>query len=63
MELVSLPDWIKKWGKKFFAIKTMKPLRCSGCGVEWYPRILRSGEIIIPGTCPNCRTAAWRKKR
>jgi len=62
-ELVSLPGWIIKYGKKFYVLKTMLPLRCENCLVEWYPRIERSGEIIIPGTCPNCRTAAWRKKR
>ena len=61
--LTRLPDWIKRIGKKFFVLKTMEPLKCSNCGVTWYPRIMRTGEIILPGTCPDCRTKAYRKKR
>ena len=62
-KLISLPDWIRKLGKKFFVLRTMKPLVCANCGTEWYPRIKRTGEIILPGSCPVCRTAAYRKKR
>lgn len=66
-KLIPLPNWIVQTftvrSVKFKVQKSMKPLYCSNCGVEWYPRIERDGEVKIPGTCPVCRTKAWRKKR
>lgn len=67
MKLIPLPNWIVQTFTvrfvKFMVQKSMKPLYCSNCGAKWYPRIKRDGEIVLPGTCPNCRTKAWRKKR
>ena len=66
-ELIPLPKWIMLTGKqghlKYSVPMKLIPLKCANCLTEWYPRIERSGEIIIPGTCPHCRTKAWRKKR
>ncbi len=62
---IPLPSWIQSRGKKYYVPKSMSPLQCTNCMIEWYPRIKQDGEIILPGTCPNshCRTKAYRKKR
>lgn len=66
-DLIPLPKWIIITGKvghlTYSVPMKLMPLKCTNCNVEWYPRIKRDGEIIIPGTCPYCRTKAWRKKR
>lgn len=69
-KLTPLPDWIqvvvhsKTWKLvKYKASKLLKPLCCTNCKYKWFPRIKNDGTIIIPGTCPSCRTKAWRKIR
>jgi len=62
-KLTPLPGWFRKHGKKFFVVADIEALHCTNCGTDWFPRILRTGEVVLPGTCPNCRTAAYRKDR
>jgi len=62
-ELTALPDWIHYNTKNDFYYVRLLPLKCNNCDHEWYPKIKCGGVLLIPGTCPVCRTKAWRTIR
>jgi len=63
--LTPLPDWIipNTENDDHHIRFSLKPLYCTNCKHTWYPKIKIDGTILVPGTCPVCRTKAWRKIR